>query len=181
MTFHDIQTPQDPCALIEGPHLADANYCAMWLLAVAKAEALWKVIQDEEQFLALTCGAIPDLSVGATYFLSSIEDNCCVVSLRPTQEMAEWPIMLDFVLMAELGLLTLSGNRYQITIPAQEPDIDDVRTAALKLAETGNEDSTAYPEDFITTMTRFEAERWRRLNNVAAAEGRHAPYSRTYH
>ena len=181
MPLRDIETQQDPCALIEGAGFGDANFYGMWLLAAAKAEALWKLIQHDEQFLGLTWGAIPDLSIGAIDILSSIQDNYCVVSLRPAEEMAEWPIMLEFVLMAELGLLSLAGNCYQMTIPAQEPDIDAVRAAALTLAETGDEESTAYPEHLITAMSRFEAERWHRQNNDASADGHHATYSRTYH
>jgi hypothetical protein len=76
--------------------------------------------------------------------------------------MAEWPIMLEFVMMTELGFLTLTGDRYQITIPAREPDIDGVRAAALKLAKTRDEDSTAYPEHFITAMPHIEAKQWQR-------------------
>jgi hypothetical protein len=79
--------------------------------------------------------------------------------------MVEWPVMLEFVLLVELGLLTLAGNTYRMTIPAEQPDIDAVRAAALKLTETGDDDSTAYPERFITAMTRFEAERWHLRNN----------------
>jgi hypothetical protein len=176
-----IKTAKDPCALVEGAGFGDANFYGKWLMAAAKAESLWKSIQHDEQFFGLTWDTIPDLGVGAIDILSRIKNNYCVISLRPTQEMVEWPIMLEFVLMTELGLLTLKGNHYLITIPPDEPGIDGVRAAALKLTETGDDDTTAYPERFITTMTRFEAERWRVRIDGALAHGHRVPSSRTYH
>jgi hypothetical protein len=65
-----------------------------------------------------------------------------------------------------MGLLTLTGDRYQVTIPAQPPDIDRVRAAALKLANTEDDDSMAHPEHFISGMSRFEAKQWQRRLNV---------------
>jgi hypothetical protein len=176
-----IKTAKDPCALIEGAGFGEADFYGRWLIAAAEAESIWKIIQREEQFFGLTWGDIPDLGLGAIYILSRIKHDYCIVSLRPTQEMVEWPIMLEFVLMVELGLLTLTGTHYQITIPPRGPNSDEVRAAALKLSKTGDENSTAYPERFITAMTRFEAERWRRQTNDTTAGGRHAPHSRTYH
>jgi hypothetical protein len=68
-----------------------------------------------------------------------------------------------------------------MTMPAQEPSIERVRGAAMKLAKTGDDDCTAYPERFIIAMTRFEAERWRRQNGDVVTHGLRIPYSRTYH
>jgi hypothetical protein len=51
----------------------------------------------------------------------------------------------------------------------------------MKLAKTGDDNCTAYPERFIIAMTRFEAERWRRQNGDVVTHGLRIPYSRTYH
>jgi hypothetical protein len=53
-----------------------------------------------------------------------------------------------------------------MTIPAKEPDIDTVRAAALKLAETEDEHFMAYPERFITAMPRSKAQQWQRRLSV---------------
>jgi hypothetical protein len=45
----DIKTPEDPCALIEGARFGDAHFYGKCLLAAAKAEALWKMIQSDKQ------------------------------------------------------------------------------------------------------------------------------------
>jgi hypothetical protein len=164
MLPHYIKTAEDPCALIEAAHLGDATFYGTWLLAAAKAEALWKVVRNEAQVSGLTWGSIPDLGAGAIHIVSSIKETCCIVCLRPT--LWNWPMMLEFAMMVDLGLLTLTGNRYQMSIPAQEPDINRVRAAALKLVETGDDNSTAYPERFISGICRFEAERWQRRLSV---------------
>jgi hypothetical protein len=172
MQLSYIERPEDPCALIEGAHLGDATFYGTWLLAAAKAEALWKEIRDDEEFFGLSWDLVPDLGAGAIYIVSSIKDNCCIISLHPT--MSEWPMMLEFVMMAELGLLTLTGDRYQMTIPAQEPNIYGVRAAALKLVNTGDDNSTAYPEHFIFGMRRFEAKRWQRRLSAMNEDHRRA-------
>ena len=53
----------EPYILIEGPRWGDAEFYGRWLLAAAKAEALWKkAIKDpsfEEQIGSLTAMHIP--------------------------------------------------------------------------------------------------------------------------
>jgi hypothetical protein len=156
----DIETPEDSCALIEGARFGDAHFYGKWLLAAAEAEALWKMIQRDKQFTTLLGGDIPDLGVGAVFFLAGIKKNCCIVSLRRTDDMVEWPIMLEFVMLAALGFFTLAGDRYLMTLPAQGPDIDVLRAAASKICETEDEEYMLHPERFITAMPRLHAEQW---------------------
>ena len=172
MLPHCIKTAEEPCALIEAAHLGNATFYGTWFLAAAKAEALWKVVRNEEQVSGLTWGPVPDLGAGAIHIVSSIKKTCCIVELRPT--LHDWPMMLEFAMMIDLGLLTLTGNRYQMSIPAQEPDISTVRRAALKLVETGDDNSTAYPERFISAMCRLEAEQWQRRLSLMTEDHRAA-------
>jgi len=65
MLSSDIESPEDPCALIEGARFGDADFYGKWLLAAADAEALWKMIQRDKQFTTLLGGDIPDLGVRA--------------------------------------------------------------------------------------------------------------------
>jgi hypothetical protein len=97
-----IKAAKDRCALIEGAGFGDVSFYGRWLLAAAAAETHWKTIRNEEEFFGLTWGAIPDLAVGALHMLAGIRSNYCVVSVRP-EEMVDWPIMLEFVLLIELG------------------------------------------------------------------------------
>jgi hypothetical protein len=50
----DIETPGDPCALIEGARFGDADFYGKWLLAAADAEALWKMITTRQAVHHLT-------------------------------------------------------------------------------------------------------------------------------
>jgi hypothetical protein len=136
----DIETPEDPCALIEGARFGDAHFYGKWLLAAAEAEALWKMIQLDKQFTTLLNPEIPDLGVGAILFLAGIKKNCCIVNLRRTDSMTEWPIMLEFVMLTALGFFTLAGDRYLMTLPTQGFDIGVLRAAASKICETEDEE-----------------------------------------
>jgi hypothetical protein len=157
------ETPDDPCVLIEGARLGDANFYGAWLLAAAKVEAMWKTIQHEEQFLGLTCLAVPDLGAGAIEIMSSIKANCCIVGLV-AEEFVDGALLTEIVMLADLGLLTPTGSRYQMTIPTREPDIDDVRAAASKLPEP--KDKGFSYERFITAMSGLEANQWQRRLSV---------------
>jgi hypothetical protein len=157
------KTPDDPCVLIEGARLGDANFYGAWLLVTARVEAMWKAIQHEEQFLGLTCLAVPDLGAGAIEIMSSITGNCCIVGLL-AEEFEQGAHLTAIVMLAELGLLTPTGSRYQMTIPSRQPDIDDVRAAASKLPEP-NDEGYSY-ERFITAMSRLEANQWKRRLSV---------------
>jgi hypothetical protein len=159
MLPRDIETPEDPCALIEGACFGDANFYGNWLLAAAEAEALWKMIQRDKQFTILLGGDIPDLGVGALFFLAGIKKNCCIVSLRRTDDMVELPIMSEFVMLAALGFFTLAGDRYLMRLPTQRPDIDVLRAAASKICET-EEEYLLHPEQLIAAMPRLHAEHW---------------------
>jgi hypothetical protein len=124
---------------------------------------MWKTIQDEGRFLGLTCIAVPDLGAGAIEIMSSITGNCCIVGLL-AEEFEEGALLTEIVMLAELGLLTPTGSRYQMTIPTRQPDIDDVRAAASKLPEP-NDEGNSY-ERFITAMSGLEANQWQRRLSV---------------
>jgi hypothetical protein len=106
-------------------------------------------------------GDIPDLGVGAIFFLAGIKKHCCIVSLRRADDMVEFPIMVEFVLLAALGFFTVAGDRYLMTLPAQDLDIDVLRVAASKICETEDEEYMLHPERFIIAMPRLHAEQWK--------------------
>jgi hypothetical protein len=157
------ETPDDPCVLIEGARLGDANFYGAWLLAAAKLEAMWKTIQHEEQFLGLTCLAVPDLGAGAIEIMSSIKENCCIVGVV-AEEFVDGALLTEIAMLTELGLLTPTGSRYQMTLPTTAPEVDDVRAAASKLPDP--QDQGYSLERFITAMPRLKAVHWQRRLGV---------------
>jgi hypothetical protein len=83
-------------------------------------------------------------------------------------------------MLAEMGLFTLTGDRYQFTEPTDGPCKDKLRAIALKLeayremelkrAETADDNSSLYPVQLITAMPQSHAARWeQRLNGMDQA------------
>ena len=58
--------------------------------------------------------------MGAIYILSRIKYDYCIVGLRPTQDLVEWPIMLELVLLVELGLGELLRLEWLSHSPAKD-------------------------------------------------------------
>jgi hypothetical protein len=76
--------------------------------------------------------------------------------------------MTELALMIELGFFTLTGSRYQMTLPSREVDVEAVWAAVLKIVETEDEECLVHPEHFISAMRRADAEEWvRRLSDMS--------------
>ena len=71
------------------------------------------------------------------------------------------PDLEEFVLMAEMGFFTLTGDRYQMTLPTKL-DLHTVKQAHLKLAATEDED-WIHPERLVLAIPRSRAEEYQRL------------------
>jgi hypothetical protein len=112
--------------LVEGPRWADTEFYGSWLLAIAKADAigpaarcslLWKeAIKDhsfEKEVDRLMVVFIPDFSITATVLLSRLETNLASFLVELDEEEGE-----EFVMMVEMGFFALTGQRYQMVIPA---------------------------------------------------------------
>ena len=73
----------------------------------------------------------------------------------------------EFVMMVEMGFFVVTGQRYQMAIPAQL-NMDVVKKAALKFAQTENWESVLHPEDLVTTMPYAGVKAWQeRLRKMA--------------
>ena len=93
----------------------------------------------------------------ATVFLSQLADTnvqSFVIGLDAED-------LVDFVLMVEMGFFTLTGGRYQMTVPTKL-DMELVKQAHLKLAGTEDEE-WIHPERFVTEMPRARAIEFQRL------------------
>ena len=147
------------CALIEGPRWADTKFYANWLLAAAKANALWTEALENPRFSErvdrLTIAYLPDFNIGATVLLSRLEQNLAslVVDLNGEEEPEE------FAMMIGMGFFVLTGQRYQMVVPTRLTLVK-VMKAALRLAKTEDEEYFLHPENIITTMPYSEAKAW---------------------
>jgi hypothetical protein len=129
-----------------------------WLLAIAKADALWKEAIKDPRFNKKVerpmVVSIPDFSIGGTILLSRLEKNLASFLVDLNAEEGE-----EFVMMVEMGFFVLTGQRYQMVIPAHL-DMKTVEIAALKLAQTEDEEYYLHPERLVATMPYTQAEEW---------------------
>jgi hypothetical protein len=146
-----------PYALIEGPKWADTRFYGKWLLAAAKANALWSEAINDPGFRKrvdrLTVTYIPDFSITATVLISRLEQNLAsfLVSLNREVESEE------FAMMIAMGFFVLTGQRYQMVVPTRLT-LGKVKKAALRLAKTEDEEYVLHPD--IATMPYEEAKAW---------------------
>jgi hypothetical protein len=150
----------EPYILVEGPKRADAEFYGKWLLMASKAEAFWKK--------ALKCRAferkiqrviyLPHFDQSASVFLFQLKKN--LVSFTIPLRVDNWAESTQFALMAEMGFFVLTDQRYQMAIPARL-NIDVVKSAALRFAETEDEDGH-HPEWLVAAMPYAQVEEWQR-------------------
>ena len=161
----------EPYILVEGPKWGDAEFYGEWLSMAAKAEALWKEALKnpifEEQVDQLTIIFIPEFSIGATVMVSQLEKNLASFAIQLNGEQVDLVDM--FVMMADMGFFVLTGQRYQMAIPAQL-NMDVVKSAALKFAQTADPEYYLHPEYLVATMPYVEAKAWQgRLRTMDSA------------
>jgi len=176
MNQEDSIPENEPYILVEGPMWGDAKFYGKWLLAAAKADALWKnAIKDPsfaKQVDGLMMASIPDFGIGATVLLSRIEKNLAsfMVCLNGEEEVAE------FVMMAEMGFFALTGQRYQMVTPTRL-NMQKVKNAALRFARTEDAEYYLHPEYLVATMQYAEAVAWqsrlRQMDEVHRHADRH--------
>ena len=89
MNLEDSLHETEPYILIEGPRWGDAEFYGRWLLAAAKAEALWKeAISDpsfEKRIELVKVLVIPDFGIASTVLLSKFEKNSLLHQRRSDQ------------------------------------------------------------------------------------------------
>ena len=152
----------EPCILVEGPEWGDAEFYGKWLLKAANAEALWKEALNDPSFWRqvnrLWVAFIPNFGMFATDILSRLRTNFVSFALG-LDTSTDGELVEEFVMMAKMGFLILTGRRYQIAIPEQM-NMDTVKRAALMFAKTEDEESYLHPEYLVATMPYAEAKAW---------------------
>ena len=149
----------EPFILIEGAKWGDAKFYGNWLLAAARADALWKKAIEAPSFCKqverLMVVYTPDFGIGAIVLLSQIEKYCTSFLVRLNSELeAE-----SFTMMVDMGFFVLTGQRYQMVIPTGL-SVEKVKRATLRYAQTEDEKYVLHPEHLVTTMPYAEAQAW---------------------
>ncbi|MBR0695224.1 hypothetical protein [Bradyrhizobium lablabi] len=154
-------------ALIEGPKAGDAQFLGGWLLAAAKAD---KILQEQFELdpgfkraverLECVCAFV--FSPTATKFVELLMGDLTAFPLSVIDE----PLGESFVVMAELGFLFQTGDRFQMTVP-KDLRSEKIKAALLRLANTEDEDFVLHPEELVHCMERCDVLAWQaRLNRI---------------
>lgn len=159
MSVEDSIPENSPCFLVEGPRWGDTTFYGKWLQAASKATALWDKASNDPAFRQqvdrLTVVYIPHFSICASVLLSYLERNLASFVVHVYDEMESEV----FTMMVEMGFFVLTGQRYQMVIPSRLT-MRKVKKAALKLAQTEDDEYELHPEYLVATMSYAEAKAW---------------------
>lgn len=153
--------------LIEGPEPGDAQFLGQWLLAAAKAD---KILQEQFELDPsfkravgrLECVYAFVFSPTATRFVELLMADLTAFPLSVIDE----PLGESFVVMAELGFFSQTGDRFQMTVP-KDFSSEKIKAALLRLANTEDEDFVLHPEQLVHCMERCDVLDWQaRLNRI---------------
>jgi hypothetical protein len=152
---------KDPWVLVEGPGPGDAEFLGRWLLAAVEAdqalqEQFKRNTQLRDQISRLEVTYQIRFSPAATKFVELLMKDLTSFSLSVWTEWGE-----IFTVMAELGFFSLTGERYQMTLPkaASGPNIE---VALLRLAATEDQDYFLHPEHLLTCLSKPVVLEWQR-------------------
>jgi hypothetical protein len=155
MTVHESQF--EPWVLVEGPSCADAEFTAQWLLAAISADRL---LEDyyavdpsfQPSILALETMYCVEFVPAAMAFVRKWLKIRSAFSLSLLD--SQWSNM--FAIMAGAGFFTRTNDRYQMALP-KNLMFAQIKHAILKLAATEDSEYFHHPEQFLTTMSRYQA------------------------
>ncbi len=165
--MNDPTSSSAPWVLVEGPGPGDAEFLGRWLLAAVEAEK--QLAQQfnanpalKKQIERLEVASLVSFSSEATHFVSLWTKtlSCFSISLWD-----EWGEM--FAVMAEIGFFTLTGDRYQMTVPKHITG-RKIEKALLRIASTEDEAFYMHPEYLVSFLSAEAANVWQeKLDRIA--------------
>ena len=163
MNRKDAIRENEPYILVEGPGWGKVEFFGKWLVAAAKAAALWnKAFQDrifEQQVALLTAACVPIFDMAAMSFVLVLQKNHISFMVPLNRELSEELHEVEaLAMMIEMGFFVRTGQHYQMAIPVNL-NIKTVKMAALKFAKTADEESL-HLDTLVATIPYAEAKAW---------------------
>lgn len=147
----------EPWVLIEGPSCGDAEFTAQWLLAAISADRLL------EDYYAVDPSFRPSISALETMYCVEFAPAAMAFVRKWLKTRSAFSLsLLDsqwsnmFAIMAAASFLTRTDDRYQMTLPG-DLTVTQIKQAILQLAATEDSEHFHHPEQFLTTMSRYQA------------------------
>ena len=159
MNRKDAIRKNEPYILVEGPGWGKVEFFGKWLVAAAKADALWnKALKDRifEQQVALLC--VPIFDMAAMSFVLMLQKNHISFMVPLNCELSDE--VEELAMMIEMGFFVRTGQHYQMAIPV-DLNMKKIKMAALKFVQTADKESL-HPEHLVATIPYAEAKAWQR-------------------
>lgn len=139
-----------------------------WLLDAAKANALLKEAnKSDAEFRraieTLEVVRVIDFGIVATLFLAQLAEQAYSFIVDK-----DAPDLVEFVLMAEMGFFTRTGDRYQMILP---PNLDMNMVKQAQLAKTENDD-WIQPEQLVVSIPYSQARKYQQLLRTMSQDRR---------
>ena len=143
---------------IEGPPFGDAEFYGKWLLAAAKAEALWREALKDQSFEKEVEDAfgyyIPDFGITASVMLMQLKEYQTTLIVKLESEEGQ-----EFAMLVEMGFFVLAEHSYKMTIPTAL-DCGEAEDSSSQVCQTKDEEFVPHPEYLVTTMPFAEGQSW---------------------
>jgi hypothetical protein len=152
----DAANPENPAVksriLVEGPAWGDAQFYGNWLLNSAKANQLLRELEKVdpqicEELVSMDGGICHDFGINALIFLRKLGDTTFETFIIDPESSD----LIAFIFMVEMGFFSLTGERYQMTLP-RDLNMDKLRQAILNIANTEEEECVIHPERLVAQM-----------------------------
>ena len=147
--------------LAEGPSPGDAEFANQWLQSAIEADRLLQAYFSENRdfqvrISRLEVACLIEFAPAAMAFVGMWlrQENAFLLDLLDS----EWAEI--FSVMVGVGFFTLTGERYQITIP-KHLRVERMKDTLLRLAATEDAEYCLHPEQLLTTMTWRQAFAWK--------------------
>ena len=158
MTTTSNELREDRWVFVEGPNLSDPKFTSQWLLAAVQADRLLQDCYRQDPTFRPTINRLEfnyevEFSFASLAFLAMcLEDG--IFSLSLDREWAD-----SFAIMATTGFFTVTGERYQVTLP-KELTMQTIRSALLRLIATEDLQGPfeLHPERLLTTLSEWEVD-----------------------
>jgi hypothetical protein len=143
--------------LVEGPAVSDARFAIDWLQAALDADRILEQLFEQHPDFRK---CIPRREIGfatsALAFMGMWLEGEGVFSISLVRDCRA----NIFSMMAGLGFFTLTGGRYQLTMPV-DLKVEKIVDAMRSLSATEDEEGSFYPHRLLVTMSLPETDNWK--------------------
>jgi hypothetical protein len=155
----DKSAAEQHWVLVEGPAPGDAQFLGRWLLTAAKADKLLQEHLERDLEFKLSVARI-ELVYAFQFSPTATKSIELLMKDSTSFSLSVFDLWGDvFVVMAEIGFFSRTGDRYQMTLPKTVTHAK-IKAALMRLVNTEDEDHTVHPERLVRCLDQREILDW---------------------